>query len=105
MDVVVLDTCVILKYTNDEEGADEVEGIFNLIKNKGALAIIPSIVLAEIFGVLYKANALDKAMGVIEYLRGLGVVFVDISPEIAVIGGIFKVDILRQKRASPMEMD
>ncbi len=90
MDVAILDTCVILRYTNDEYGAESVEKILDLITKKRIAGIISAAVLAEIFAILYKTNALDRAIEILDYLRNIGVIFADVNTEIAILSGIFK---------------
>lgn len=88
--MIVLDTCVILRYALDEKGSDEISYFFERINNKRELAIIPATVLSEIVAILAKRNMKDIAIEIEEYLIDIGVKVEPITRDLAVLAGLLK---------------
>lgn len=61
MKCYVLDACALLALANDEQGAEEIEGLFNKSLNREIELIIHKINLLEVHYILRKKNKLREA--------------------------------------------
>lgn len=96
--MTVIDTCVILKYALDEDGADSIAALFDKIRNHEEPAVIPSTVLTELFAILAKRNLRQVAVEIEEYLVDLGVEVVPVSRDLAVVAGFLKAKYATAKK-------
>jgi len=88
--LIVIDTCVILKYALDEDGSDRIDGLLNKIRNQSESAIMPSTVLTELFAILTKRNLKEIAIEIEEHLIDSGVEVIPVNRDMAVLAGFLK---------------
>lgn len=90
MEIVALDTCVILCYAMDEPRANKVADLLNKISRKEIQALIPATVLSEIVAILSKKKLQEIAFQIEEFLCKTGVEIVPVGRDMAVLAGVFK---------------
>lgn len=90
MALKVIDTCVILKYALDEDGADAIADLFDRIRSRKESAVIPTTVLTELVAILTKRNLRQVALEIEDYLIDLGVEVVSVNRDMAVLAGFLK---------------
>lgn len=98
MAVVILDTSVVIAFALAERDVNFLESLFKQIKARKIKALIPSIVFAEIFAILWRMDAMADAVRIEEYLDDAGVEAVSVTKDMAILGGLLKAKYAKEKK-------
>ena len=97
----VIDTEILLKYYQDEEGADKIEKILNKVDSEEIKAIISTMTLSEVYYVVSRINK-NMAEEIFTDLVNSNLRIVGVGKEIAKLAGVFKHKYSKAKDPLPI---
>lgn len=81
MVVFVLDTSALLRFVDNEAGADRVTEIFNAQEAETAQVLMSAIHWGEVVGVILKRHGPDRLEDAVSRIRGLAIEIVPVSEQ------------------------
>jgi predicted nucleic acid-binding protein len=88
----ILDSSAILRFTDSEAGADQVQRILEQFLDGRALVATSALCWGEVAGRLHKLRGSAVMAGVLQRLAGMGIEIVPVTSEQAVSAALIRAD-------------